>query len=73
MAILTFLRWKPPPYPPSLMAYLTPPPYPHFFFQQNNRKGYTLDYLDGLGHFLFGFGVTGTKSRGGGNHPLLGG
>ena len=25
------------------------------FFHLNDHKGCTLDYLDGLGHFLFGF------------------
>ena len=28
--------------------------------------GCRIDYLGGLGHFLFGFGATGKKSRGGG-------
>ena len=40
------------------------------FFHQNDRKGCTLNYLDGLGHFLFDFGATGNNSRWGGNHPL---
>ena len=35
---------------------------PPICFHQNDRKGCTLDYLDGLGHFLFGFGATGKKS-----------
>ena len=43
------------------LAYLTPTP---DFFHQNDRKGCTLEYLDGLGHFLFGFGESGKKSRG---------
>ena len=30
-----------------------------FFFCQNDRKGCSLDYLDGLSHFLFGFGAAG--------------
>ena len=56
MATLNFLRWQiTPPHPPSLMAYLTPPSPPHFFFHQNDHKGCTLDFLDGLGHFLFWF------------------
>ena len=50
------------PYAPSLTAYLTPRT--PDFFRQNDRKGCTLDYLDGLSHFLFGFGATGKKSRG---------
>ena len=29
------------------------------FFHQNDRKECTLHSLDGLGHFLFGFGATG--------------
>ena len=32
-------------------------------FFQNDRKGCTLNNLDGLGHFLFGLGATGKKSR----------
>ena len=36
---------------------------PDFSFHQNDRKGCTLDYLDGLGHFLFGFGATGKNYR----------
>ena len=31
------------------------------FFHQTDPKGCTLDYLDGLGHVLFGFGATGKK------------
>ena len=34
---------------------------------------FRLDYLDGLGRFHFDFGATRKKSRGGGNHPSLGG
>ena len=40
------------PYPPSLTVYLNHPGYPHFFFHKKYHKGCTLDYLDGLGHFL---------------------
>ena len=67
MVTFNFLWWQPPllsvifegiPYPPT----------PILFFYQNDRKGCTLHYLDGLGHFLFGFGATGKTSRGGGRH-----
>ena len=59
-----------PPYSPSLTAYLTPPEggTPIFFFQ-NDRKGCSLDYPGGFGHFLFGFGAAGKNYRGDGNHP----
>ena len=60
-----FLGGNQPLYLPSVMAYLTPlKGVPPFFFHQNEFKGCTLDYLDGLGHFLFGFGATGKNSRG---------
>ena len=60
MATFNFLRWQPPPLPPSLTAYLTPEKgTPGFFFHQNDRKECTLDYLDGFGRFLFGFGRKG--------------
>ena len=36
---------------------------------QNDHKGCTLDYLDGLGHFHFGFGATGKNKS---YHPLGG-
>ena len=32
---------------------------PPICFGQNDHKGCSLDYLDGFGHFLFGFGVVG--------------
>ena len=68
MMTFNFLRWQPtPPYPPSLTAYITPQP--PTLFNQNDRKGCTLDNLDGLGLFLFGFGATGKKISRGGNHP----
>ena len=35
------------------------------FSPQNDSKGCTLDYIDGLGHFLSGFGSTGKNSQGG--------
>ena len=55
---------QPPPYPPSLMAQPTPPEVgTHKCFCQNGRKGCSLDYLDGYGHFLFGFGVAGKNNQ----------
>ena len=55
------------PYPPFLTAYPTLPEggIP-ICFRQNDRKGCSLDYLDGFGHFLFGFGfgAAGKNSRG---------
>ena len=37
---------------------------PPIYFCQNNRKECSLDYLDGFGHFLFGFGAaTETSSK----------
>ena len=39
---------------------------PPIFFIKNDRKGCTLDYLDGLGNFLFGFEAT----EGVSNHPF---
>ena len=66
MATCNFLRWQPP--LPTIFDGLpySPPPHPRRgypdFFHQNDRKGCTLDYLDGLGHFLFGFGATGKNS-----------
>ena len=67
MATFDFLRWQPPPYPPSLTAYLNPPEggTPNFV-HKNDSKGCSLDYLDALGHFLFGFGATRKSYRGGG-------
>ena len=50
------------PYSPSFTAYLSPRT--PDFFHQTDRKGCTLDYLDGLGHFLFGLRRQGKKSRG---------
>ena len=72
MATFNFLRGQPPP------TYLSSPslkgvPAIFFlilFFIKKTAKDYTLDYLDyvdGLGHFLSGFGATAKKSRGGGN------
>ena len=70
MVTFNFLSWQPPPpYLSSLTAYLTSPLPP--IFHQNDHKGCTLDYLDGLGHFLFGFGATGKNSQRGGNQPPL--
>ena len=45
----------------SLTAYPTLPGggTPNFFFRQNDRKGCSLDYLNGFSHFLFGFGAAG--------------
>ena len=54
------------PYPPSYTAYLTPHPR---FFHQNDRKGCSLDCLNGLGHFHFGFVRQGKISRGGNHSP----
>ena len=64
MATFNFLRWQPRPYSPSLTANHTPlegvlP----IRFHQNDRKGRTLDYLDGSGHLLFGLGATEKNSR----------
>ena len=55
-----------PPYPPSLTVYLNPTWREYVIFYQNYRIGYS---LDAVGHFLFGFGATGTNSRGSGHHP----
>ena len=45
------------PYLPHLTAYFTLSPREggtfDFFKNQSDRKGRTLDYLDGLGHFFF--------------------
>ena len=42
----------------------------YFFYRQIDRKkGCSLKYLDGFGHFLFGFWAAGKHSRGGGNPP----
>ena len=53
------------PYPSSLTATLSPEgggtP---VFFHEIDRKGCTLDYLDGLGHFLFGFCLIGNHLLG---------
>ena len=50
------IRWQPHRYRPSLTAYLTPPEgSTPIFFRQNYRKGCSLDYLDGFGHY-FGVG-----------------
>ena len=68
-----FLRWQQPPVPPIFDDLPYPPPrgspnffYLFFFFGggQNDRKGCTLDYLHGLGHFVFGLGTTGKNSLG---------
>ena len=65
-----FLRWQPPPVPAIFdgLPYPSSRRYPQLF-RQNDRKGCSLDYLDDrdFGHFLFGFGSTGKKSRGGVN------
>ena len=54
MATFNFVSWQPLPVP----AIFDGLPYPLIFFHQNDRKGCSLDYLDGLGHFLFGFWAT---------------
>ena len=46
------------PHPPSLTAYRTP--------REGGSHFFCIDYLDGLGHFLFGFGVAGKILEGGG-------
>ena len=54
-----------PPYPPSFDT--LPPPEggtPKNFSRQNDRKGCSLAYLDGFGHFLFDSGAAGKNSRG---------
>ena len=59
------------PYPPSSRLTLLPVKgVPPIFFYQNDRKGWTLNYLVGLGHVLFGLGATGKKSRGMVTTPL---
>ena len=63
MAIFNFLRWQTRPYL-HLWRLTLPPPLkgvPLIFFHQNDRKGCTLNCLDGLGPFLFGLGATGKK------------
>ena len=35
-----------------------------------DREGCRIDHLDGLSHFLFGFGETEKNPQGGGNYPL---
>ena len=53
-----------PPYPPSLTTCLTPPEkVTPICFHQNDRKWCSLDYLDGLGHFLFCSGVADAVRR----------
>ena len=42
--------------------------YRNSFFHQADRKRCGLDYLGALGNFLFGLGLTGKNSQGGGNH-----
>ena len=44
--------------------------YPHFF-RQNYRQGYSLHYVHGFGHFLFGFGAEGKIFRGVVTNPLV--
>ena len=70
MVTFDFLRWQPPP-THHLWPFALPllEGYPRFF-RQNDRKGFSLDYLHGLGHSLFGFGATGNNLLGGGNHLL---
>ena len=74
IAFRYFSKWRlkfsqvattPLPYPPSLTAYPTLPEAgtPNFY-RQNDRKGCSLDHLDGFGYFLFGFGAAGKNSRG---------
>ena len=58
------------PYPLSLMVYLTPERGTPIF-HQNDRLGCTFDNLDGLGHFIFGLGVTEKHSRGWKPHPMV--
>ena len=60
------------PYPPFLTAYLTRPDGGHpDFFHQNDRKGCNIDYLDGLGHTLFGFHAIENHLSGVVNTPLV--
>ena len=62
------------PPPPSRHIWWLTLPYlkgvPPFFFLQNDRKGCRLDYLDGFGHFLFGFGAAWKKNLEGITTPL---
>ena len=68
MATFNFLMVATTPVPAIFdgLPYLPTPDFFFFFFfvHQNDRKWCTLDYLDGLRHFLFGFGATGKTSRG---------
>ena len=50
------------PVPAIFDGFSYPPGYSDFF-HQNDRQGCTLDCLDGLGHFPFGFGSTGKNYR----------
>ena len=59
--LLIFSGGNHPSYPPSLTVHLTPR---RDFFHQNDRKGCIVDYIDCLGHFLFGFGATGKNLEG---------
>ena len=76
-SIFFFTKWRlliflgehhhpPSPHSASLTTCLNPTwrGTPDFCFHQNDRKGCSLDYLDALGHFIFGFGATGKKFRG---------
>ena len=64
--------FRSPSYPPSWTAYRTyMKGIPRFFvclfvcfFIKMTAKGCTLDYVEGLGHFLIDFGATGKHSRG---------
>ena len=67
MASFNFIRCQQPPL--AIFDGLPSPPLPPIFKNQNDGKGCTLDYLDGLGRFLFWFGGDREKSRGSGNQP----
>ena len=71
MPNFNFPRWQPSLVPVIVdgLPYPSSPGVPPIFFHRNNGKGCTLDYLDGLGHFMFGFGATGKSSRGSDNPP----
>ena len=56
-----FSKWRP---------IVSPKGVSPIYFRQNDRKGCRSDYLDGFGHFVFGFGAAEKNSRGRGNDPL---
>ena len=63
-------------YHPHVLSYFDGLPYPrvrwypNFFSIKMDREGCRIDYLHGLGHFLFWFGDDRKKIGQGGNYPL---